>query len=93
MPKLAKGQQLEKKWNNVFKNISPDNLLIIFYQLTKFEAAIYIYYCFFRYLYYKFSMLSPGNLLIFFYQLTTLKAASYNNFWDILSTSFLCQKF
>ena len=36
---------------------------------------------------------SPGYLLIIFYQLTKFEATCCNSFWDILITSFQCQKF
>ena len=32
----------------------------------------------------------PGGLFIIFYQMTIFEAASYNNFRDILITSFQC---
>ena len=35
---------------------------------------------------------SPGNLLIIFYQLTKFEDTCFDSFWDILITSFLCQK-
>ena len=93
MTKFAKGNN-PKKLKQLFFTFSPCYLLIIFYQLTKFEATC----CksFLRYLDYKFSMpkfakgnnskiflknkFSPGYLLIIFYQLTKFDATCCNSF-------------
>ena len=60
MTKFAKGNNSKKNKITFFK-FSPGHLLIIFYQLTKFEATC----CnsFLRYLDYKFSMpkFAKGN--------------------------------
>ena len=93
-PNLRRGI-IRKKYNFFFK-FSPGNLLIILYQLTKFEAP---HYNSFRdILNFKFSKsksakgdnsknkinfieFSQDNLLINLYQLTKFEAPSYNTFF------------
>ena len=92
MSKFAKGNDSKKTF--FLKNKSPGNLLIISYQLTKFEAPSFD--LFLRYLYNKFSMakfakgnnskktlflqVSPINPSIILYQLAKSEAPSYISF-------------
>ena len=101
MSKFTKGNNLK----NFFLKCSPGNLLII-YELTMFEAASYknfrdilitsfpcpnLQRAITQKIYNNLlKKKSPGNLLTIFCQLTMFDAASYNNFRDILNTSFQC---
>ena len=98
----------KKKKIILFFKFSPGYLLIIFYQLTKFEATC----CnsFWDVLTTSFQCqnlqravtrknttiyfnFSSGYRLIIFYQLTKIEATCCHKFWDILITSFQCQTF
>ena len=100
--KSAKGDN-SKKIEKLFFKFSPIDLLIILYQLTKFEAPS----CYsLRYHDYKFSKsksakgdntkkieklffkFSPIDLLIILYQLTKFEAPSCNTFRDIMIKNF-----
>ena len=84
--------------------ISPGDLLVVLYQLTKFEAPRYNkfrYTCILITVFMptfakgnsskksnQFFKTSPGNLLIILYHLTEFEAPIYNSFRDIISTNF-----
>ena len=80
-----------KKIKSLFLKFSPGNLLILLYQLSKFEAIAVIVFekssflCpnFQRAITQKKKKFSPGSLLIILYLLTKFKACSF-----ILFTKF-----
>ena len=94
--KISHGQSFGNKWITFFN--SPSNLLIILYQLTKFEAPSYNTFQVLlitnfqcptlqRVIIRKKSVFfSPGNLLIILYQLTlSLKLLALKFFFRFLS--------